>query len=236
MSDVSDRIKANLVTLRERISAAARRSDRSPEEITLVVVTKYVGPEIIQILFQHGCNEIGESRPQELWRKFEQCRDLPIRWHLVGPLQRNKAQRTVPLVSLIHSVESRLLLETLDRCGQKLGHVVPVLLEVNISGESAKHGFPPEEIPKVVDQLDRFPRVEVRGLMGISGLNITVAEIRRQFATLRELRDRLVSSGLVGPRFTELSMGMSGDFEVAIEEGATIIRVGSALFEGIETG
>ena len=232
-SEIRQQLEKNLSRVRERIEAAARRAGRSPHEITLVAVTKYVVPEVIPALLEAGCQTLGESRPQELWRKAEFARHLPIRWHLVGPLQRNKAKKTVPLVELIHSVDSIALLETLETLGKNLGRKVPVLLEVNISGESAKHGFSPEEMPEVLLELNRFSHVEVQGLMGMAGLQGGLEAARRQFAFLRELRDRLQKSAPHGVELRELSMGMSGDFEVAIEEGATMIRLGSILFEGL---
>jgi len=232
-SEIRRQLEKNLSRVRERIEAAARRADRSPNEITLIVVTKYVVPEVIPALVDAGYQILAESRPQELWRKAEFARPLPIRWHLVGPLQRNKAKKTVPLVELIHSVDSIALLETLDTLGKNLSRKVPVLLEVNISGESAKHGFSPEHMPEVVEQLTRFPHVEVRGLMGMAGLQGGLEAARRQFAFLRELRDHLQKSAPQGVELRELSMGMSGDFEVAIEEGATMVRLGSILFEGL---
>lgn len=226
-------LERNLARVRDRIARAAERAGRSPEEISIVCVTKYVVPQVVKLLVELGYTALGESRPQALWRKAEACADLPIQWHLVGPLQRNKAKKTVPLVELIHSVDSLPLLETLDAIAAKQARPVNVLLEVNISGEMAKHGFPPEQMPDVVAQLERFPHVKVRGLMGMAGLEGGLAAAKEQFARLRRLRDTLCAQAPPGVDLRELSMGMSGDFEVAVAEGATILRLGSILFEGL---
>lgn len=223
----------NLQTVRDRIAQAAVRAGRSPAELTLVAVTKYIVPEVVPLLAELGCRKLGESRPQELWRKAALCTDPAVRWHLVGPLQRNKAKKTLPLVELIHSVDSLRLLETLEQLAGQMNRTVDVLLEVNISGEPAKHGFSPPEMPEVVGRLSEFPHVKVCGLMGMAGLEGGLAAARRQFASLRELRDRLVPLCPPGVELRELSMGMSGDFEVAIEEGATIVRIGSILYEDL---
>ena len=232
-SEIRQKLQTNLNRVWDRVTAAAEKVRRSPQEITLVVVTKYVLPEVLPALVDAGCQILAESRPQELWRKAEFAANLPVRWHLVGPLQRNKAKKTVPLVELIHSVDSVRLLETLETLGEKQGRQVRVLLEVNISGEPAKHGFPPEKMPEVLEQLKWFPHVQVCGLMGIAGLEGGLGAARQQFSFLRELRDRLRRSAPPQVELRELSMGMSGDFEVAIEEGATMIRLGSILFEGL---
>ncbi len=223
----------NLESVQARIARAAERSGRSGADICLIVVTKYVTPQIIPELVALGCLNLGESRPQELWRKAEASRHLSIHWHLVGPLQRNKVRRTVPLVELIHSVDSLRLLEAIEHTAQQLGTSVDVLLEVNISGEKAKHGFAFAEMPQVVAELRHYPHVRVRGLMGMAGLEGGAAVWRKQFASLRQLRDDLSSFCPPGVVLHQLSMGMSGDFEVAIEEGATMVRLGTVLFEGL---
>jgi hypothetical protein len=146
-------------------------------------------------------------------------------------MQRNKVERTLPLVSLIHSVDSLRLAESIDAAAGKLDRRVPVLLEVNISGEPAKHGFAPVEIEPLASRLADLAHLEIRGLMCMAGLEGGGDESRRDFAGLRSLRDRLQASCPASFRLPELSMGMSGDYEIAIEEGATIVRVGSALFE-----
>ncbi len=235
MNEPANIIAANLARIRERIAVAAKRVGRDPDPVTLVAVTKYVGPEEIRGLVQAGCIDIGESRPQELWKKAEALTDLPIRWHLVGHLQRNKVQRTIPMVAEIHSVDSQRLLAAIDQAAGKLGRRIDVLLEVNVSGEKAKHGFSPSELESALPSLAELREVRVRGLMTMAGLEGGLERARADFRRLRELRDKLQAAAPENIALDELSMGMSGDFEAAIEEGATIVRVGSALFEGLPT-
>jgi pyridoxal phosphate enzyme (YggS family) len=233
LSQKARRIQENLAGILGRMAEAARRSGRAPDEVQLVAVTKYVGPEEIRLLVETGCQVLGESRPQALWAKAAQLADLPIRWHLVGHLQRNKVARTLPLVEMIQSVDSLRLIEAVQQQAAKLGRPIPVLLEVNISGEASKTGLPPQELEPILLQLPRFPYVQVQGLMTLAGLEGGPERARRDFAALRQLRDQLLPRCPEGVRLQELSMGMSGDFEIAIEEGATIVRIGSALFEGL---
>jgi pyridoxal phosphate enzyme (YggS family) len=159
---------------------------------------------------------------------------LPIRWHLIGHLQRNKIRRTLPLVNCIHSVDSLRLLEAIEQEAGSLGRRIDVLLEVNVSGDAAKHGFQPAELEPVLGQIAGRSHTAVRGLMTMAALEGGAERARRDFSALRELRDRLAPHSPPGVSLEELSMGMSEDFEVAIEEGATMVRVGSALFEGLE--
>ncbi len=217
-----------------RIAAAAGASGRAPEEVTLVAVTKYVGIEETKALIEAGCLDLGESRPQELWRKAEHIADPRVRWHLVGHLQRNKARRTLPLTFLVHSVDSLRLLAAIDEESRALDRSTSMLLEVNVSGDAAKHGFSPDEMPEVVRQLSDFTHIVVRGLMTMASREGDLEVARRDFARLRALRDELQEISPEGIVLSELSMGMSGDFEAAIAEGATIVRVGSALFEGLQ--
>jgi PLP dependent protein len=237
MSDTSTVISENLAGVRQRIAAAAARSGRAADDVTLVAVTKYVSAEVVRPLVAAGCLDLGESRPQLLWEKAASLADLPIRWHLIGHLQRNKVRRTLPLVTMIHSVDSARLLAAVDEeqgTGDEGRETVPVLLEVNVSGEAAKHGFGAEEIEPLLAELAGYRNIAVRGLMCMAGLEGGMESARRDFAALRQLRDRLRPRCPAGVALDDLSMGMSGDFEAAIEEGATIVRVGSALFEGID--
>jgi PLP dependent protein len=235
MPDISARIADNLRRVRECIDAAAARSDRCGEDIELVAVTKYVGPAEIRALVAAGCAALGESRPQQLWQRAEALADLPIRWHLVGHLQRNKIRRTLPLTAMIHSVDSLRLAEALDQTAGELlpDRRAPILLETNTSGETAKGGFAPEDLEPLLPRLAEFTHLEIRGLMCMAALEGGLDAARQNFADLRRLRDRLREKLPENMRLDELSMGMSGDYEVAVEEGATIVRVGSALFEGI---
>lgn len=235
MSDTASRIAENLAEVRGRIAAAAARVGRSPGDVTLVAVTKYVSSDIVRPLVAAGCLDLGESRPQKLWEKAELLADLPIRWQMIGHFQRNKIHRTLPLLSMVHSVDSPRLLAAIDEDlkGGDVASPLPVLLEVNISGESAKHGFAPEAIGPFLAEIPAYQNVAVRGLMCMAGLEGGADESRRDFAALRQLRDRLQKNCPPTVALDELSMGMSGDYEIAIEEGATMVRVGSALFEGI---
>ncbi|HXG12653.1 MAG TPA: YggS family pyridoxal phosphate-dependent enzyme [Gemmataceae bacterium] len=218
--------------IRRRIEAACRRSGRQPGDVTLVAVTKSAPAEVAALLPALGVLDLGESRPQELWRK---AAVLPqeVRWHLVGHLQRNKVARTLPLVYLIHSVDSLRLLAALEEEAERRQKTVDVLLEVNASREPNKHGFAPEEVPGLVPELAKLRWVRVIGLMTMAALEADPQHCRPTFALVRQLRDRL--RGELGPphELEHLSMGMSNDFEVAIEEGATIVRIGTALFESL---
>jgi len=231
--ELAERIRANLVEVQGRIADAAQRAGRLPETVCLVAVTKSVGEAEIRALVEAGCTVLAESRPQQLWDKAQALADLPIEWHLVGHLQRNKVRRTLPLVGMIHSADSPRLIAELDRQARQLGRRVRVLIEVNISGEPAKHGFAPDQLPPFLPELSRLAHLEVCGLMGMASLAGGKDQARREFAALRQLRDRLQADCPESIRLDQLSMGMSGDFEVAVEEGATMVRIGTALFEGV---
>ena len=218
-----------LAAVRGRIAAACRRAGRDPAEVTLVAVTKTVPPAVAAIAFELGAADLGENRPQELWKKVAAV--PAARWHLIGHLQRNKIDRTVPLVTLIHSVDSDRLLAALDAFGRKRGEPVPVLLEVNCSREAAKGGFSPEAVPALSDTVVSLAGVSVRGLMTMAPYADDPEAARPTFAELRRRRDDLrTRSGLALPH---LSMGMSNDFEAAVEEGATFVRIGTTLFDGL---
>jgi PLP dependent protein len=229
-----DRIRHNLAEVRERIASACARAGRKDQPM-IIGVTKYVGPELARLLVLAGLHQLAESRPQELWPKAAALSDLreqhPFDWHLIGHLQRNKVRRTLPLVACIHSADSPRLLEEISREAVAQNLIANVLLEVNVSGDAAKTGFAPHDVEPLLPAVMNLPRVCVMGLMTMAGLESGRDETRRQFASLRELRDRLLSAGYGG--LTELSMGMSGDYEIAAEEGATMVRIGSALFEGL---
>ena len=229
----AQRVHANLARVRERIAAAAERSGRDAAAVHLVGVTKYVDAAAARLLVEAGLKDLGESRPQELWAKAAALTDLSPRWHLIGHLQSNKVRRTLPNVALIHSADSLKILEILSREAQGQGLVSELLIEVNASGDAAKHGFAPQDVEPILPQIAALPGIAVKGLMTMASRERDLDRARREFAALRELRDRLATSCPPGISLGELSMGMSGDFEVAIEEGATIVRVGSALFEGL---
>ena len=234
MNDFAAQIADNLAQLRGRIAVAAERSGRTADAVRLVAVTKAVPADVASALVDAGCLDLGESRPQELWVKAEYLARAEIRWHLIGHLQRNKIRRTLPLVHLIHSVDSSRLLAALDEQAEILGRRATVLLEVNISRDIRKTGLPPDELEGVLERAAQLCNVSVQGMMGMASLAGGIDAARREFARLRELRDRLAANCPTGVSLAELSMGMSGDFEIAIEEGATMVRVGSALFEGLD--
>lgn len=224
-------LSQNVAAIRQRIADAARKAGRDPAEICLVGVTKYVDAETARRLAAAGVADLGESRPQQLWAKAEALRDENVRWHLIGALQRNKVRRTLESASLIHSLDSPRLADAIDQEAKSLGRRVDVLLEINISGDATKHGAAPEVAAALLDHAGRLPQVRIRGLMAMSHREGGPDVARRDFAQLRELRDRLRRAAPAAADLRELSMGMSDDFEQAIMEGATIVRIGSALFE-----
>jgi pyridoxal phosphate enzyme (YggS family) len=232
MSDLGRRIAENLATIRARIAAAAARSGRTPDAVTLVAVTKYASPAATAAAVAAGCRDLGESRPQDLWAKAAALADPSVRWHIVGHLQRNKVRRTLPLVHLVQSLDSVRLLETIDQEAGRLGRTIDALVEVNISGDPAKTGLAPDAVEPLLARAAELAHVSIRGLMGMAGREGDVEAARRDFAALRALRDHLQARAAPPIRLGELSMGMSGDFEAAVEAGATIVRLGSALFEG----
>lgn len=235
MSSRAQQVAENLARVRQTLAEAAKRSGREAEDVCLVAVVKYAGLDEVRALLDAGCRDFGESRPQQLWERAELLADAPIRWHLIGHLQRNKIRRTVPLVHLVHSGDSPRLLAALDEQSAEMNRRTRVLLEVNISGDASKHGFAPEKVEPLLPQLARMKHLEVHGLMAMAAREGGRDHARRDFAALRELRDRLKPNCPPEIGLDELSMGMSDDFDIAVEEGATIVRVGSALFEGLET-
>ena len=229
------RLRENLERIQQELDRALRRCGRSGERVLLVAVTKYVPAEVALELFRLGCRHLGESRPQQLWSKAETLPAEAI-WHQVGHLQRNKVRRTLRYAQWIHSGDRWPLLEALQHEAASLGVRPRVLLQVNISGEESKSGFRPEELPEVVPRLKELSQLEVCGLMGMSGLGASAAEKSRQFELLRRLRDQVQPLCPPGVELRELSMGMSDDFPLAVAQGATIVRIGSALYEGLDLG
>lgn len=228
-SEIRTRLRERLAAIEKRIVAACKRAGRERSEVTLVAVTKSVSTQVAGCLAQLGVLDLGESRPQELWKKTKQLASYGIQWHLVGHLQRNKVEETVPLAQLIHSVDSLKLLKEID--GLKGAKETPVLLEVNVSREESKHGFDPDKMLGLVEDFKSFWNVRIQGLMTMAAPSEDPEAARATFAELRQIRDEMRDNGMVLPH---LSMGMSGDFEVAIEEGATLIRLGGVLLDGID--
>jgi pyridoxal phosphate enzyme (YggS family) len=223
-------LRQRLALVEDRIQAACVRAGRPRSAVTLVAITKTVSAASAALLPELGVIDLGESRPQELWNKAP-ILPTTVRWHLVGHLQRNKIERTLPLVHLIHSVDSLRLLTALEQEAGKGGRPVDALLEVNASREANKHGFTPEELPGLVSQVAALQYVRVHGLMTMAAFEENPERCRPTFALLRELRDGLRVTLPEPHRLEHLSMGMTNDFEVAIEEGATLVRIGTALFE-----
>jgi PLP dependent protein len=228
---VRDILAKNLRRIQVRILAACQRAGRAPSEVTLVAVTKTVSPEIAASLVELGVGDLGESRPQELWKKAAAIHG--VRWHLIGHLQRNKIDQTLPHVHLIHSIDTLRLLTAIDDSADRLGRDVEALLEFNLSREPQKHGFTAGDLPAILAAIRDLRHVRIRGLMTMAALSDDAEHSRPVFRELRQLRDELREESSRPHSSDQLSMGMSQDYEVAIEEGATLIRVGSALFEGL---
>lgn len=228
---MNEAFKQNIESVRHRISVAAEKSGRSSDDVTLIGVTKYVDAGVTREIVEAGCVNLGENRPQVLWDKAAELADLPIRWHMIGHLQRNKVKRTIEIADLVHSVDSPRLLTAINEAAKGLNKKVEVLLEFNVSGEAAKHGFEPDQISNAIEVAAGLSHVAVNGLMCMAGLNGDQGDARREFAMLRQLAESNESDSPANVELKELSMGMSGDFEIAIEEGATLVRVGSLLLK-----
>jgi pyridoxal phosphate enzyme (YggS family) len=233
---VRERIRANLAAIGERIAAACAQSGRDPASVRLVAVTKYVDVATARAVHEAGCHDLAESRPQALWTKAAGLGDLTPApcWHLVGHLQRNKIRKTLPVLGLLHSLDSVRLLEALEMEAAAAGLSCRALVEVNLTSDSGRTGATAADAARIVAAAAAMPHVEVAGLMGMASVpDGDPSAARREFARLRELRDSLRATVAGGAALGELSMGMSGDFEEAILEGATLVRIGSALFAGL---
>ena len=226
-------LASNLASVRDRIAAAERRSGRQPGSVTLIGVVKTHPPETLAAAVALGLRDLGENKVQEA--EVHQ-RDVPrsaARWHMVGHLQRNKAGRALELFDLLHGVDDAELARALDRRARDRGRRAQVLLEVNVSGETSKFGVAPDEVAALAEEVVSLQGLELMGVMTVGAPVASPEEARPGFARLRELRDDLARR--LGRELPELSMGMSGDYEVAVEEGATMVRVGTALFGARDT-
>jgi PLP dependent protein len=226
-------IAENLGVVRGRIAAAAQRSGREATDVTLVAVSKTFGVEAVHEAIAAGQRDFGENRVQEALQKIAGTSDTPVRWHLIGHLQSNKARKAAPAFTCIHSVDSLDLLQKLDAGAAERPSDAPpleLLVQVDLAGETTKFGAPPEETERIVRAADSVRHVRLTGLMLIPPWNEDAEVTRPWFIRLRELRDRLLERGATARSLRHLSMGMSHDFEAAIEEGATIVRVGTAIF------
>lgn len=222
-------ITENLEKVKERIQKACARSGRNPEDVTLVAVSKTKPEEDIMELYRAGQRDFGENYIQELREKHDH---LPkdIRWHMIGHLQRNKVKYIAEYVTLIHSVDSMELAQTIEKEAVKHNRVIPVLIEVNVAGEESKFGVSLEEAPKLVEEISALPHVEVRGFMTSAPFVEDPEEDRPVFRSLHELSVDMNSKNHNNGNVDVLSMGMTNDFEVAVEEGSTMVRVGTAIF------
>ncbi len=214
--------------IQQCIHNVALQVGRSPEEIKLIVVSKNHPATSIQTLFELGCRDFGESRIQELVEKAG-CLSSDIQWHLVGSLQRNKVKQAIQTGNLIHSIDSLELAKEIEKKSQILNRITPILLQVNVSGERSKRGMAPDQWERVLIELNSLPCIVVRGLMTIAPLTDDQKLIRDCFSNLRLLRDKWKNIMKNGDVFHDLSMGMSHDYKIAIEEGATLLRIGSAI-------
>jgi pyridoxal phosphate enzyme (YggS family) len=240
MTRIADRIKH----IDETIAAACARAHRDPEEVRLVVVTKSAEMEQIQEVLRLGLNHLGENRVQQLKKVAAQVaeflgqhRDDPalpreVHWHMIGHLQRNKVRQILPAVSLIHSVDTLRLAEEINNSAARLNLRPRVLLQVNTSNEPQKYGVPVGAATHLAEQIETLPHLKLIGLMTMAPLTRNTDIIRACFTRARELHYEMRGEKIVGNQFTELSMGMSSDYEIAVEEGATILRIGSAIFAG----
>jgi PLP dependent protein len=222
-------IADNLKTVRDRIASAAARAGRDPSSVKLVVVTKTVDVGKIREALASGSMILGENRVQEAKDKIDQL-GPDASWHLIGRLQTNKAKFAVKLFSLIHSVDSLDLAKELDRQAAKIGKAQDVLVEVNIAGEAAKAGVSVADAPSLVREAAKFGHIAIKGLMTMPPYSENPEDSRPYFRRLRELASAIAGENIANVSMQELSMGMSGDFETAVEEGATLVRVGTAIF------
>jgi pyridoxal phosphate enzyme (YggS family) len=223
-------IHASLTSVRERIARAAGRVHRDPASVRLVAVSKTFSRDHIRAAADAGQRDFGENKVQEALTKISDTASLGLRWHLVGHLQSNKARRAATAFAVIHSVDSRHLVAKLDESAIAADRRVDILVQVDLAGEPTKHGIGPDDLMSVVQAAQGRRGIVLRGLMLLPPATDDPEDARPFFAKLRTLRDDLVARGADRESLTELSMGMSHDFEVAIEEGATIVRVGTAIF------
>ncbi|MEF3168857.1 MAG: YggS family pyridoxal phosphate-dependent enzyme [Deltaproteobacteria bacterium] len=225
-------LEQRLHDVRSRVAQAALRAGRSPEDVRILAVTKGVSAATIREAMDLGQRLFGENYLQEALLKREDLGEASQNgeWHFIGRLQKNKVRRVCESFSYIQSVDDLRLFEAIDRVSKEMGRVMPVFLQINVGHEASKGGILPEDLPVFLEKSKRFGSVAIRGLMAIPPFSEDPEDARGWFRALRELRDRMNDLGRLTCPLTELSMGMSHDFEVAIEEGATVVRIGTALF------
>jgi len=222
-------VHENLVQVHERIRKACENAGRSPDEVTLIAVGKTKPAELLMEAYDAGERAFGENKVQEILDK--ECR-MPsdVRWHMIGHLQRNKVRQVIDKVELIHSVDSVRLSETIEAEAAKKDLMVPILIEVNIGGEESKYGVSPDEVLSMIREISKMPHIRIRGLMTIAPFTEVPEENRGLFSEMRKLRDRIRESGIPNVEMDILSMGMTNDYETAIEEGSTMVRIGTGIF------
>lgn len=223
-------IEQNLLQIQERIIRAAVRGNRNPAEVRLVAVSKTVPADSVKKAIGAGVTLFGENYIQEARDKINELEDYPISWHFIGHLQSNKAKYAVRLFELIHSIDSLKLAKAIDKEARKCNKVQPVLVQVNIARETSKSGVTEEAAPELVREAGRLANLSVRGLMTMPPFFNAPDKVRPYFKALRQLRDKIAAMHLDNVSMAELSMGMTGDFEAAVEEGATLVRIGTAIF------
>ena len=217
----------NLDSIQQRIRAACDRAGRTPESITLLAVTKGQPPEIVNEAGKLGLASFGENKIQEAKAKIPLCSGK-LRWHFIGHLQTNKCRDAVELFEMIQSVDSLHVAQEISKRADQAAKTMPILLEVNLAGEASKFGYRPDQLETELNQINALPRIEIHGLMTVPPWTANAENVRPVFRQLREIKER--AEHALGAPLPHLSMGMTGDFEVAIEEGATIVRIGTALF------
>jgi len=223
-------LESNIKRVLERINKAAERSGRNFKDILLVAVTKNVPPEVIRKAYEYGLRNFGENRAQELRKKYEELKDLGITWHFIGRIQTNKVRYFVPICEYVHSVWREEEVTEISKRAGRIGKIQRVLVEVNVFGEETKAGLKPEEVEDFLKKCEKYENVFFEGLMTMAPYVENPEEVRWGFRKLRELRDYLMKRYFKNAGIKELSMGMSNDFEVAVEEGATMVRIGTAIF------
>ncbi|MDD2991030.1 MAG: YggS family pyridoxal phosphate-dependent enzyme [Zoogloea sp.] len=223
--------RRNLTNVRERIDTACRRAGRDPASVRLLPVSKTFDEAHIRLAYAAGCRQLGENKVQEAYRKWTAMADLTdLQWSVIGHLQTNKVKLVAAFATEFQALDSLRVAEALDRRLQIEGRSLDVFVQINTSGEASKYGLQPQEVLPFVKELPAFNALRVRGLMTLALFSSEAERVRQCFVLLRNLRDQLRESAPVGIGLEELSMGMSGDFEIAIEEGATVVRVGQAIF------
>ncbi len=223
-------VAGRLAAIQDRIAAAARSAGREPSSVRLVAVSKTFPLEAVREAYAAGQRDFGENRVQEVLQKIASGTDLEIRWHLLGHLQTNKARKAAPAFAMIHSVDTVELLQKIDAAAVDAGRRPDLLIQVDLAGEATKFGAAPEDVPRLFDAAAACRAARVTGLMTLPPVPEAPEDARPWFVRLRGLRDQWLAAGVPPSMLRELSMGMSADFEVAIQEGSTIVRVGTAIF------